>query len=301
MKIPTPGAPSALSSPFRAVRLSRVDRQRTADLVREWGALHDIATEPIASTVTAYMELCSFEHPSSTGLNLATEYLAWFLVLNDCTDTAERTVMIETAQRCIRDRNHDGTPMGRATQALLAHLWSHAGEQSCERLLTWLNQMLASTQWELSQTGTPIPFDLHQTHREHTIGVYPFLETWRLGENIAPDPQEWRTIERLEQLSVRIIFATNDLLSVRRDQKLGKLNGVVCLANEQRSALETAAEGISRRLLEDTSEFSAALTELQGPRQDPTPARRYAHFLATCAEGNRIALTELAERYHHQP
>src|SRR5690606_13208814 len=91
-----------------------------------WAAETAFTKESYVQVATEYARYCSAPSPSQRGLTLASEYLAWFLCLNDIPpDDYKRTALLEVRE--VVD--------GKAASARLQSRATHAFFQRIEQLL----------------------------------------------------------------------------------------------------------------------------------------------------------------------
>jgi hypothetical protein len=249
----------------------------------------------VRRVVSVYLKWCSPSQASPTGLRLTATYLAWFFAINDlASDPGKQRLLLEVRGALHGEGPAHGTQLIAATRSFAEETRLEFGDARLSRYLGWLDQMFDAFSWEISHYGTTPSSAEYWRHRVHFVAVYPYLELWRLALGVSAEALDDRII-RLEQLSVELTLLVNDLLSVERDKSERKHNLVFCVASERNgdwsSALNEAVEMTRSRV----TEFEKTSAEL-ALCSDAT-LQVYVAFLGSVAEGTRLAMLELRERY----
>ena len=140
---------------------------------------------------------------------------------------------------------------------------------------------------------------MYYQYRQHTIAVYPYLEIWRLGEGVFLEEILRHDIGELENLNVRTMYLTNDIMSIEREVEKGKTNLLFCLARDYGISLEEASEIAKSELNATINQFLNRLKCLEKSREISPTVKRYVDFLGTSLEGNRASLETLKIRYQN--
>jgi len=161
--------------------------------------------------------------------------------------------------------------------------------------------LLAAFAWEAEQApwSTP-PLATYRKYRRGTIAVYPYLEIWRLGEHVHPEPPAWPLLRTLEHLNVRIMYLTNDLFSSAREARLGKLNLLFLMMQKHHIDLGAAQTMVRHEIDHLISRFLLFRSSLDTVHLSEGTAR-YVDFLSSSLAGNQQALLVLRQRYGSIP
>ncbi len=245
-----------------------------------------------------YLEFCSPEQPSLSGLDLLTDYLAWFFLLNDLPVGPEKRGQLAEARDVFHGKPSNGSLVATATAEFCQTIRERFSLDERARLERRLSDMLEALCWEAEQsTHRPPAPELFSIFREHTIADYPYLELWRLGEGLIVDTRHWPIFTELERINARIIYLTNDLLSSARDQRLDKLNTLFCLMNARRISLEQAGALLHHELYRLVECFASLADSVKREDETRASAVTYISFLGSNLEGNRLTMFALADRY----
>jgi hypothetical protein len=228
------------------------------------------------------------------GLRLTAVYLAWFFVINDLTSQPSKQELLTDVRAVLRGAPAKaGSSLLAATEALRRETEGAFGAELA-RYQGRLEQMFDAFAWEISQAGrTPSSADYFR-ERVHFVAVYPYLELWRLALGLEPAALDERLV-RLEQLSVELTLLVNDLLSVERDTAERKHNLVFCLAAERGCDPEPARRAALELLDARIREFQRLSAEASAASD--AKVANYVEFLGSVAEGTRVAMLDLRERY----
>jgi hypothetical protein len=281
--------------PFAPVPLAKSQLAEVDGVLDAVEQRFQLGAGAVRRVVSVYLKWCSPSRASSTGLRLTATYLAWFFAINDLASEPEKQKLLLEVRGALRGEPPvHGTQLIAATRSFAEETRLEFGEAQLSRYLGWLDQMFDAFSWEIAHYGRTPSSAEYWHHRVHFVAVYPYLELWRLALGVSAKALDERVI-RLEQLSVELTLLVNDLLSVERDKSERKHNLVFCLASENdgdwSSALNEAVEMTHSRV----SEFEKTSAEL-ALSSDAT-LRLYVAFLGSVAEGTRLAMLELRERY----
>ncbi len=284
--------------PFKNYRLSAEHCAHVEERLRRWCDEHDFGDGRFVEVARVYLEFCSPPQPSLSGLDLLTDYLSWFFLLNDLPVGEKKEQQLAAARDAFHGTAFDGSLVATATVEFCRTIRERFGRDARERLERRLSDVLEALCWEAGQIGDPPPpLELFHAYREHTIGDYPYIELWRLGEEFAVHPRHWPAFTELERLNTRIIYLTNDILSAARDKTLNKLNPLFCLMHERGVDLEEA-KWLCNDELRILVERCVSLSEAVRREGDVgSSAKKYVDFLSSNLEGNRITTFTLTHRY----
>jgi len=248
----------------------------------------------VRKVVRLYLKWCSPAIPTALGLRLTASYLVWFFAINDLvSDLGKRVLVAELRSQLRGEAPSAENELTDATRTFTDELRGHFG-QDLARYFTWLDAMFEAFAWEISVSGQTPPTADYMRYRTHFVAVYPYLELWRLSLGVGAAELSAQ-VQRLEELSTELTFLVNDLLSVERDARERKHNLVFCLAAEHNSTLEQSferARGLTDARLEEFQRLRAELPSVRSAQLGV-----YLEFLGSVAEGTRLAMLELRERY----
>ena len=295
--------------PFNRAVLSEYDQNIVEDTVKQWTKEFGIQSRSFGTVVTVYTNFCSFQSPAQKSIKLIAEYLAWFFMLNDFPNNSDKLALLHDVREALQfSHSGDGLkdlhspnahPLLLATYCLRNNILSSLGGNDFSRLACRLDDLIASFCWEVGQVGNVPDTDIYYQYRQHTIAVYPYLEIWRLGEGVFPEDILWYDIVELEHLNVKIMYLTNDIMSIEREVKKGKTNLLFCLARDYGISLEEASEIAKSELNTTINRFLKRSKCLEKSREISPTVKRYVDFLGTSLEGNRASLETLKIRYQN--
>jgi hypothetical protein len=281
--------------PFQPIALSDESLRAVDATLAELEERFQLAKSAMRKVLRVYLKWCSPRQAPPVGLRLTAVYLAWFFAINDLTSLPSKQTLLTDVRAVLRGAPaKPGSSLLDATEALQREIDVAFGHAQLARYQGRLEQMFDAFAWEVSQAGlTPSSADYFR-ERVHFVAVYPYLELWRLALGLEPAALDERLV-RLEQLSVELTLLVNDLLSVERDTAERKHNLVFCLAAERGCDSEQASR-VSLELLDSRiGEFQRLSAETSA--ESDAKVRTYIEFLGSVAEGTRVAMLDLRERY----
>ncbi len=282
--------------PFEIARLPAAKLARLDAALAAWCERHALGDDSFRHVASAYVDFCAPRDAPDTGVTLLAHFVACFFAFNDITSDTTRLEALKSGRAALAAVGSADLPEAAATAELRALVIRTWGEAKAARLLRSIDQMLGAFEWEVGKTSLPISTAEYLRNREHTIGNYPFIELWRLSLEADPSPEAWAQVESLERLATRLVFTTNDLLSIERDQRKKKLNLVLLLAREQQLSTEEASERISAEFWTLLDHFTEEWHRTRALMHD-RPSLVYVDYLAALLEGNRAATAALTDRF----
>jgi|GEM_PF-5889896 len=252
-----------------------------------------IISAEACETVMAFETYCCPREPTPQGTDITTEFLLWFLVLNDVDDTIERAKVIAAFR--------EGLMFGDGLSQI------HRGGQHFASLLTSLpdqstialriDLMLEAFLWE-AQTlteATAMETDANlyvdpealRRHRFHLIGNLAYVTLWQQCQGWGIRNRE--LVGRAEELATRIVALCNDISSVPRDLSLGKLNPIL-----------VAARGgdVAQHMTAAYLQYDESIDELSDLTNAATTDFDYLQYLKAIVSGNIRAMQCLSARYN---
>lgn len=283
--------------PFRLVELSDRQLDYVTTLLERWNEVHGLVRSSTIKAVRVFTQYCSPADARAVGLALIAEYQMWFFATNDMPDGAEKLSTLAEMRLILQGHPARDSGLLKATSALRSLILKTVEEVKTERLFHFLDQLLAALIWEVERAGGTPSVALYRENRQHTIATHPYLELFRLAEDVQPAEAVWPSLSALQERGVEMIYLTNDILSVKRDLQKNSYNLVLGLARERDITYEDAMSQVMSLLKHAADEVGAAQDELLRNKALDERTRRYVDFLGSIIEGNRMATAVLAERY----
>jgi hypothetical protein len=300
----SPDSVRKLAPPFPLRALSADDEAWVADAVDAFALRHpiyDAKTLPLARELTlAWFRHCCPPHPSRVGLELSGIVLFtwyWFHEHQGAPDYADA---VSAFWEVLGGRRAPGSPLERAALELRDQLRALPGaEGELHRFWFFFERTLSAFVWNAAQRGAaPVPVELYEAQRTHTIFVQPWVELWRVAERRFGIDHLLRGVEleRFEEEVRRHHYLANDLCSLGRDVTAGKQSMVRSIAAEEGIPVAGAAARCEALVVQSARDVVTQLAGLQaGPCSDDT--RWYLEFLCGCARGNVEVMARMSGRY----
>ncbi|HEY6725582.1 MAG TPA: chemotaxis protein CheW [Polyangiaceae bacterium] len=287
--------------PFRLYSLGTEEMEVVNRTLSRWVEETGFARRSYVQVAAEYARYCSAPKPTRRGIELATEYLAWFLCLNDLpSDDYKRSTLRDVRGVC-QGNDPLPRPESRATQNFLTRLAAELPGVALDRFRRRMLAMFDAFEWEAEwlQRGRGVPaLDEYLVQREHLIAHFPYIELWRLTEGAEIEgPEAWEALERVEAANTRVIFWVNDILSTERDARKGKINLVECIAQEEGCPRATALEHAHQRLEQAVGAYVEERACLLRFTVRGAGIERHVQFLDSVLEGNRVATVALHDRF----
>lgn len=287
--------------PFRLYSLDAGQMQVVHATLSRWVEETGFVRRSYVQVAAEYARHCSAATPTQRGIELATEYLAWFLCLNDLPPDEYKQSTLRDVRSICEGNEPLPRPESRATRAFLSRLAAELPGVALDRFRRRMFAMFDAFEWEAEwlRQGRRIPtIEEYLTQREHLIAHYPYMELWRLTEGVELEgPEVWATLERVETANTRVIFWVNDILSTERDARKGKINLVACIAQEEGCTQSMAVERAHQRLDQATAAYVEERAQLMRFAARGVGIERHVRFLDSVLEGNRVATVALHDRF----
>jgi hypothetical protein len=285
------------SFPFPHFILPSSTYEKLEHFALNWLNKWQLANKSQKDFACVYIKHCSPEYAVSMDLSMIAIYMLWVSVINDTPNGPKRLALLEEVHSILRGEikysNIGITTIGHATIEFIDELHKHYTYHQTQRVMDQLCQLITATYDETLLDGRFPSLIEYLKLREQTIATYPYLELFRLGLKV---PSHLALYERLEQICVQCVFLVNDVFSVQRDMRKGKLNLVFCLARDREISIDAALEEALIMTYNRMHDFTTLSRSLVESGLDDA-SYQYVTFLGSIQEGNRVGIMELHERY----
>lgn len=288
--------------PFHGTSLDDAQMRRVFEVLSRWAAGTGLARKGHVQVAAEYARHCSAPSPTPAGIELGAEYLAWFLCINDLPPDEYKRSMLREVKSLLQGKVYASYPEAEATRGFLDRVECRVGDRNISRFRRRVLEMIDAFEWEVDWLQTSprrIPTtDAYLRWRQHLIAHYPYVELWRLTENVEVNrPRVWAALERVETANTQVILWVNDVLSIARDERKGKINLVACIASGQGCSPEAALCQAQSRLDQCVVDYRNARDALRSIASESAGIARHIRFLDSVLEGNRAATVELHDRF----
>lgn len=299
-----------LSYPFELVQVKPDLQILLKRSLKEWCDQYNIfeasKREKYIELISTYTQNCSPKDASPQSLQLSNKFLTLYFALNDySTNHPSSDIEIFDTIHSVLSGSHDKEVSESSNKLLIEAAKEFQKELSATQANTYFlvqsfGKFISASKIECEFFGKDITLAAYHENRTENIFVNQYLELWGvLSQGVIPD--ELRThpafTEQLK-LATQIIYISNDIKSINRDQKTGKPNYISILAKEQNISIDEARKmtlSYHRNLL---------LTFIENDKKykyDPAFGSSYFHasaFLKICMAGNLETMNHSTERYN---
>jgi hypothetical protein len=308
------GPAHALDYPFPARQQDEKHvasmRHFTSDYLGRHGLFQDVAR--YTDTVVHFARFCTAPGTSHDGLTSSCMYMAWVLYLDDAGDGSVGEFSAEASRAwCEVARTGSVQPAApgseRGARALcelvtvvrgIASRMALAFHEFTERLVA----MMCAQQWErdrLASGNLSMSRDEYLRFRPDAIGNGAFVSIMKLDHGIDVerfDPLTRARAVLLDELTSRLVYLSNDILSEHREETDASAASMVrLLAQEGGIPWADAVVRATRQHALDLESYSRVRAELlDGHDAD---ARRLAEICDVNVAGNLGAMRFIASRY----
>jgi hypothetical protein len=285
-------------------------RELTAEYLGRHRLFADV--ERYVDTVVHFARFCTPPGTSDEGLACACMYMAWVLYLDDVSDGSVGEIGARTVDRYCRlvwSLHHcDGhqEPSSSAEHAL-AELVSRvkrvadhralAAREFCERVI----EMMRAQLWERERSKVATSFSRSEylQHRPAAIGNGAFVSIMKLDHAVDVgrfDQLEMARVVLLDELTTRLVYLSNDILSEHREASdASALSLVRVIAEETGLPWSEAVEQAVATHQRDVDSYRRVRQELLENGHPDTA--RLVLICDTDVAGNLAAMAFIHSRY----
>ncbi len=295
---------------FSATPLKAEQQQSLRSHLQEWSARYGLGDERSRRTAEAYVYFCSPEAANPRGIELDATYMSWYFAYNDLEPTVDIAAALLEAKTILLDGEpaplhnepslsiaEEARPRVSATIGFRNAIYGLLSPVDTTNLRSHLRHLFESLVWEARLPQTIPPTLDYLKHRLHTVGALPHFELWKLALGINAPPGAEALLRAAEESSAKAIYISNDIMSVRRDRRKGKLNLIFCLMHEYGISEPEATHRASSLLNDSLLSLGEARAGILIGAGREAQCAAYADFLCAAVEGNRRATMALRERY----